>query len=306
MGFWHGYWQSLKPLEVEEPIDVWVHRPLAYVLARLVYPTPITPNQITLGSILLGMAAGACIFWSPPLLGVAGLLVFVSTIFDCADGQLARMRKTSSVLGRMLDGCADLIVSLVIVVGGIYLVLAEYGDWSWQGLLVLLACVTTAVTGSFHTGMYDHYKNVYLRNTHPSYREGEDYESALSRYRTTQGSEALWMRIAWLVYLFYVKSQTDYIRRFDPYTWLSSADFTEYDVSRAQAYRAHAASLMRLWRTFFGFGSFVFGMSVTIAFGWVEYYLLFRLLLLNALFYGYMRPAQRAASRAARAAMTMA
>ena len=34
MKFWEGYWKSLKPLEVEEPIDVWVHRPLAYLIAR--------------------------------------------------------------------------------------------------------------------------------------------------------------------------------------------------------------------------------------------------------------------------------
>ncbi|HEX7450981.1 MAG TPA: hypothetical protein VF294_01775, partial [Polyangiaceae bacterium] len=37
--FWDAYFRSLKPLEVEEPIDVWVHRPPAYVLARILMPT---------------------------------------------------------------------------------------------------------------------------------------------------------------------------------------------------------------------------------------------------------------------------
>jgi hypothetical protein len=56
---------------------------------------------------------------------------------------------------------------------------------------------------------------------------------------------------------------------------------------------------MRQWRRWFGFGSLVFGMSLSIGFGVVEYYLLFRLLVLNGFYFGYMRPRQRAASKAA-------
>jgi hypothetical protein len=53
---------------------------------------------------------------------------------------------------------------------------------------------------------------------------------------------------------------------------------------------------MRLWRSFFGFGSLVFGLAVSIGFDVTEYYLLFRLVLVNAVFYGYLRPGQRQAS----------
>jgi hypothetical protein len=56
---------------------------------------------------------------------------------------------------------------------------------------------------------------------------------------------------------------------------------------------------MRHWRRWFGFGSLVFGISVSLIFDVVQYYMLFRLLVLNGFFYGYMRPAQRAASKAA-------
>ena len=49
----------------------------------------------------------------------------------------------------------------------------------------------------------------------------------------------------------------------------------------------------------FGFGSLVFGLALFIGLGVPEYYLVFRLVALNALFYGYMRPAQRAASQRA-------
>ena len=56
---------------------------------------------------------------------------------------------------------------------------------------------------------------------------------------------------------------------------------------------------MRMWRTWFGFGSLVLGLALFIGLGVPEYYLLFRLIALNGLFYGYMRPAQQAASRRA-------
>jgi hypothetical protein len=56
---------------------------------------------------------------------------------------------------------------------------------------------------------------------------------------------------------------------------------------------------MRILRNFFGFGSLVFGMAVAIGLGVVQYYMLFRLVCLNAVFFGYLHPRQRRASKAA-------
>lgn len=296
-----GYLKSLKPLAVEEPIDVWVHRPLAYLLARAAYPTPLSPNLITSISILFGLAAGASMVAPyPHHLQYAGLFIFLSAIFDCADGQLARMRGTSSAFGRMLDGVADFVVSLAAVGGGIWVVTQSHDGPTWQKLAILLLAVATAVTGSFHTGMYDHYKNVYLRLTSPTFKEGEDYSTALERHRRRSGQPlGIWTRVCWPIYLFYLKSQMDYVRRFDPYTVTEIGRLPPYDPARAAGYRAHAGKLMVVWRSWFGFGSLVFGLAVSTAFNVLEWYMLFRLLLLNALFYGYLRPCQRRASRAA-------
>lgn len=300
MAFWDGYWKSLKPLDVEEPIDVWVHRPLAYVLAKLLYPTPVSPNLVTVLSIVWGLTASVCMVlnfrWHLP---AAGAALFLSAVFDCADGQLARMRGTSSALGRMLDGAADLVVSTVSVTGGTYLVWRATHTTSWQAAVVVGLCVLTIVTGSFHTSTYDHYKNLFLRMTHPKYREGEDYEVALERYRTSAASASLPVRLAWPIYLFYVRRQRDYVVKFDPFTKTRFAGLPPFDESAARVYREYAGPPMRVWRSWFGFGSLVFGMSLTIALGVVHYYMLFRLVALNAIFYGYLRGAQRKASRAA-------
>lgn len=303
-GFWAGYWKTLKPLAVEEPIDVWVHRPLAYVLSKLLYPTPISPNLVTFISILFGLAGALAMVvpFSGHML-VAGLCIFLSAIFDCADGQLARMRGTSSAFGRMLDGVADMVVAGAAVSGATYSLWVEYSSTPWLALVVVGLAVATIVTGSFHTGMYDHYKNVYLRLTSPTYKEGEDLEDALAR-KQQNGKQGNWLaRSAWPFYLFYLKSQVDYLRRFDPYTSVRLALFPTYDAQRAATYEKHAARAMRIWRSWFGFGSLVFGLALFSALDLLEVYLAFRLFALNAIFYGHLRPAQRRASRAAFAEM---
>jgi hypothetical protein len=297
-GFWSGYWKTLKPLAVEEPIDVWVHRPVAYVLSRLLYPTPISPNLVTFISILFGLAGGAALVMSfPGHMIVAGACIFWSAVLDCADGQLARMRGTSSAFGRMLDGSADMIVAGAVVVGSTYWLGAKFSHTPWLAGVVVALAVATIVTGSFHTGMYDHFKNVYLRFTSPGYKEGEDFEDALERKRANGVRGNILTRSAWPIYLFYLKSQLDYLHRFDPYTSARLGMFPAYDPKLGAIYEKHAAGAMRIWRNWFGFGSLVFGLALFAAIDLLEVYLAFRLIVLNAVFYGYLRPAQRRASR---------
>ncbi len=299
MKFWEGYWKSLKPLEVEEPIDVWVHRPLAYLLARAALPLPVSPNAITMVSIALGLVSAYAMIWAyPQHLGLAGVALFSSAVFDCADGQLARLRGTSSAFGRMLDGVADLVVSTAAVGGGTYILFREFNPPLWRGAVAVALALVTIVTGSFHTSSYDHFKNVFLRLTHEKYQEGESYEQAKKRFDELRPRQSWLVRGCWSIYLFYVKSQTDYIRRFDPIS-AELSRLPSFNQERARIYREHAGGLMRIWRGWFGFGSLVFGMSVTIGLGVVEYYLAFRLVVLNLVFYGYLRPRQRRASEAA-------
>jgi phosphatidylglycerophosphate synthase len=305
MSFWDAYFRSLKPLEVEEPVDVWVHRPPAYVLARILLPTPVSPNLVTVGSIVVGCSAGVAIFGNfPHHLPVAGLLIFSSAVLDCCDGQLARLRKSSSAFGRMLDGMADLVVSTVVVGGGAWLVVRKFQDPPWLFGVALLLTVLTIVTGSFHTTMYDQFKNVFLRMTHPSYREGEDLDVAEARFHAQRAEASFVIGLVWRVYFFYMRSQDNYANGFDPGVKRLLAAAPEYSERNAAIYRKYAGAPMRLWRSFFGFGSLVFGLAVAIGFDLTEYYLLYRLLLLNAVFYGYLRPAQRAASSRALAEIT--
>src|SRR5262245_2909271 len=94
----------------------WVARPPAAVLVYALRGTPITPNQVTFLSAVV--AAGACaMFALLPGHGwlVAGALVFeLSFVLDCADGQLARLRKTASPLGHLLDFLMDELKAMLL------------------------------------------------------------------------------------------------------------------------------------------------------------------------------------------------
>ena len=71
-------------------------------------PTRISADQVTVWALVIGLLAGHLFFYDSALLNAAGLLLFiVSDIFDSADGQLARLRSSSTRFGRILDGISD-------------------------------------------------------------------------------------------------------------------------------------------------------------------------------------------------------
>jgi phosphatidylglycerophosphate synthase len=302
-GFWSGYWQSLKSLDVEEPVDVYVHRPLAYVLARALLPTPISPNLVTIGSMVIGVASGVLIVLDTPHhFQWAALCSFVSTVFDCADGQLARMRKTSSVLGRMLDGSADVIVTAAILAGGGYYIFHKYGATPWLGALAIAFTVVTGVLTGIQTSLFDHYKTVFLKMVVPGFKEAESYPEARRRY-AAQTHFTLATRVAWTLYLAFIGNQSRGVRTFDPHTVTEFSILGDYDPTRAQTYREHVSAVMGTWRRWFGYGSLMLGITLALALELPEYYLLLRATLYGVIFYGPLRLRQRRASERAFAAL---
>jgi len=95
----------------------WICRPQAAFLVYFLRRTPITPNQVTFLSFALAVGAGALFVRGPGHLGViaAAVVLQISYLFDCADGQLARVRKTTSHLGHLLDFLMDELKAMLIL-----------------------------------------------------------------------------------------------------------------------------------------------------------------------------------------------
>jgi phosphatidylglycerophosphate synthase len=94
----------------------WVARPPAAVVVYALRATPITPNQVTFLSAAI--AAAACAMFAV-LPGHAWLIAAaaafeLSFVLDCADGQLARLRKTASPLGHLLDFLMDELKAMLL------------------------------------------------------------------------------------------------------------------------------------------------------------------------------------------------
>jgi phosphatidylglycerophosphate synthase len=94
----------------------WVCRPPAAALVLALRNTRVTPNQVTLASLVVCALSGAMLLWRDDYAWVlAAVVVFeISFILDCADGQLARLRGRASVLGHLLDFLTDEIKAMML------------------------------------------------------------------------------------------------------------------------------------------------------------------------------------------------
>src|SRR5256885_7378558 len=149
---------SDKGRAVEEWLDLHFVRPIGIRIARALYPTGISPDQITLWSLLIGLVAGHLFVYRDRWIDVIGFVLFiVSDVFDSADGQLARLRGTSTRFGRALDGINDNLRFVNLYLHLMYR-LAHAGVW-WLGVLLV------ALAGLAHTyqsAAVDFIRNAFL------------------------------------------------------------------------------------------------------------------------------------------------
>ena len=110
-------------------------------VVRLLYPTSVTPNQITFLSLIFGLAsAGFYVSGIPDALVWGALFLYGKVFLDNVDGNLARVRGTTSRFGRFLDSLADFLVSVLVYIAvTVYLVRTKGMQEYWVlGLLGLL------------------------------------------------------------------------------------------------------------------------------------------------------------------------
>lgn len=144
--------QSLKSdsFIADELINVYLLRPIAASLVWVLYPTPVTPNQVTVAAILVGLVAATVYSIGTPLaLAAAGLLVTAKDILDDADGQLARAKGVYSRRGRFLDSIGDFAVDVAIF-GAITMVVSRDSPGVSTIALGILSLLGITLRVSYH------------------------------------------------------------------------------------------------------------------------------------------------------------
>jgi len=134
---------------------------------RLLYPTSVTPNQITFLSLIFGLAsAGFYISGIPDALVWGAIFLYGKVFLDNVDGNLARVRGTTSRFGRFLDSLTDFGVTVLVYIAvTIYLVrTTAMPDYWILGLLGLLACFLQSTFFVFYLVNYTSRVGSYEKN----------------------------------------------------------------------------------------------------------------------------------------------
>jgi hypothetical protein len=118
----------------DQLFNSFVMRPMASVLVALLAPTGVTPNQLTLLSVAVFAVSAGLLVGMPSYAGglVAVGVLELSYLLDCADGMLARHKKTASTQGHLFDFFTDEIKA-VLLAGAIGVRLWRTGGWGIDG-----------------------------------------------------------------------------------------------------------------------------------------------------------------------------
>ena len=102
---------------IDTRLDRALHRRLSRPVTRAAVALGITPNPISVASLVVGLLAAWCLWLGTAGAAVAGLAVYVTAVvLDHADGEVARLTLTESRVGEWLDIAVDTIVHAAMVV----------------------------------------------------------------------------------------------------------------------------------------------------------------------------------------------
>jgi phosphatidylglycerophosphate synthase len=104
-----------KVIKKADLVSYYFYMRIANILLQTIYKTNITPNIVTIFSIIFGIVAG--ILYSNSFT-IFGLVIFTfSYTLDCLDGQLARFKNLHSEFGLWFDNTGDRITEAAVIIG---------------------------------------------------------------------------------------------------------------------------------------------------------------------------------------------
>ena len=153
------YRALLKPLPIEGLPDLLLFRPIAFGFVQILKKYPVTPDQVSLSSISMGLVGGLSFALGTRLgFALGGIFYLLAAVLDCTDGMLARLKKSGTPFGRIIDGAIDYTNGMFVLIGlaagldraGIAV---PFGPWP----LTALAGVSLAL----HCIVMDHFRGRY-------------------------------------------------------------------------------------------------------------------------------------------------
>ena len=284
---------TYKSMDTEEKWDIWVVRPIGFVEASICRKLHIHPNAITIVSILFGAASGY--FFIPgnvEMVLIGALLLFFANTLDSADGQLARMTKQYTMLGRVLDGFAGDVWFFSIY---LFMMIRMYVmpipgttmDWGW--LAVVLVPLCGLFLHSTQSTIADYYRNVHLH-----FLEGNGHSELVRSSELTARRKAItswrgWFEWMWLFfYASYTRKQENWTPQLQRLLRAVGERSTEeLPEGFLQEFRTRSLPLMPM-TNILTFNSRFFALVIAMLLGMPWLYLFYEMIVLTALLF-YMR-----------------
>lgn len=222
--------------DLAEPVNIYIHDPIAKRLVRVLKNTCFTPNQVTYLSVLVGFVSGYSFSQGTWVSSIAGgILLELTLILDCVDGQLARAKNMASDWGRLIDGIAGYFAYLAVVYG----IIVGYPDF--QSALIVIAVFTVLRAIS-----YDYCKQTFGMMVLKGF-DGMDREIQSTVGKIVQKSSAVLV-----VYFYYMQVQQLIFR--GKWATLSELRNKGYvanailDLDQRQQYFKKVSVLLKVWR----------------------------------------------------------
>ncbi|MBY0412746.1 MAG: CDP-alcohol phosphatidyltransferase family protein [Bdellovibrionales bacterium] len=158
MSWLSEYRSSLKNVHAEEFLDVYLYRPIAFVIVKTLYALPLTPNNYSFFSFAAGMTAAWKFYQGSFQWGA--FFFFLFAVLDCCDGMQARMKKNGSEFGRFVDGLVDYVSNAFCYIGlafGVAKAMPMIGPFPTSYLII-----AAGVSKALHSITYDHFLMEYL------------------------------------------------------------------------------------------------------------------------------------------------
>jgi hypothetical protein len=261
--------QSLKTIDSEEILDLIIFRPVSFVLVKLIYNTNITPNQISIVALMFGILTGVLYgFGTHEFFILASASFFICNTLDCMDGQLARLKKNGTKIGRVIDGFIDYITSISAFIGIGIALTAITGNALYSWVLTVAAGISKALQNMF----FDHYRNMYLEYVYHKASSLEEeiveYSEEKERLKNVKGHHIEKLLIAlYLAYSNFQKNSTKHV---------------QLNIS-SEEYKSKNKLLLRLW-SWIGSTTHMVLLIIFSVMNHVDYYLIVTVTLGNFIF----------------------
>ncbi len=271
---------TFKSYDTEEFLDIIFYRPLGYIFALASKRLGISPNTVTIISIIFGVAAGHLFFYRSLTLNLIGIffLIFAETL-DSTDGQLARMTNFKSRFGRILDGFGGnlMFFSIYVHICARFIVT---GGTPWIFLIAVLA----GFSHSLQSAIADYNRNLYLYLVFGKNKSELDKLNELYPiYNKLTWKNNFIKKLLMRVYINYTKEQEMFSQKTKKLFYFVQENFTYGIPEKIKERYKLVNKPMLKFHNILTTNTRMVTLFILILAGKPEYYFLFELLILNAL-----------------------